>query len=389
MLKTLSSVLLLLFVTAAQAGYTYKTDSGIEFEVGGRIVLQYRDYEITDFEADDAFELVGDDGQILDQDDAFALTTADQEYRIRRFRPSLDVTFNDDWEASLSWELAGGRRNVKDAYVRYRGIEWLDIKVGNETVPFSRERMTSSARQHSAERGIMGSTEFGVPGRHPGIHLRTRFDYPLNLRLSYVDANIDGDILTEIQFITPWGASSVDNNQQDEGTMTVARLEYKVFGRGRYREGDLSRKPSLHLSAAMMDWDNKDDVVEIDHVDGWELAAAYRGYDWSVDLQYHEISATSPYTIGRRLFDDGKAEVQTFGVEVGHLFFEKQLEIFGSYQVMAADEWERDWKVYEFGASYLLDKHNHKVQVSYRRENDRKGHDVDKNTLYVQWQYNF
>lgn len=388
MYRIVYSVLLLLWATAASAGYTIKTDSGVKVEVGARLVLQYQDYELTDRE-DDAFGLVQGDDAILAEDDAFGLITADQEFKVRRFRPYIDAKFNDDWEASLSWELGQDRKNVKDAYVRYRGIDWLDVRIGSETVPFSRERMTSSARQHAPERALTGDTEFGVPGRQPGIHLRTRFDYPLNLRLSYVDANVHGDLLTEIQFINPWGSSNVDDNQQDEGTMTVARVDYEVFGRSRYREGHLQKKSSLVISAAVMDWDNKDKVVEIDHVEGWEVSAAYRGHDLSVDLQYNDISATSPYTLGRRLFDEGRADLQTYSVEAGYLFFEKQLEIFGTYQVMKADQWERNWKVYELGASYLFDQHNHKLQLSYRREAFRKGRDVDRNALYLQWQYDY
>lgn len=390
MFRMVYSVLLLLFATVANAGYEIKYDNGVELDFGGRLVLQYKDYELTDRE-DDAFALVEGDGDILAQDDALSLTHGDQEFVLRRIRPSINAKFNDDWEARLSWEFGDGPNNIKNAYVRYRGIDWLDIKVGHETVPFGRERMTSSGRQHAPERALTGDTEFGVPGRMPGIHFTTRFDIPVNMQLSYVDANVHGDLLTEIQFRSPWGATEVEDNLQDKGTMTVARIDYNIFGKVRYREGHLKGKPGLNLSMALMDWDHKNNinVVEIDHVEGWEVALAYRGYDLSVDLQYHDISATSPYTIERRLFDNGKAHLQTFSAELGYLFFEKQLELFGSYQTMAADEWDKNWRVYELGASYLIDKHNHKVQLSYQRETFRKGRDADKNTLYLQWQYNY
>ncbi len=389
MLKRIGSMLLLLLATQVQAGYQYKTQSGVEIEFGARVVLQYRDFESQDYEEDDAFGLVAGDNAILAEDDALGLTTADQQFRVRRFRPSIDVAFNKDWEASLSWELAAGRRNIKDAYVRFRGIEWLDVRFGSDTVPFSRERITSSARQHSPERAITGDTEFGVPGRQPGLHLRTRFDFPLNLRLSYADANIHGDLLTEIQFINPWGRSEVEDNLQDEGTMTVARLEYEVFGKMRYREGHLKEKPALHLSAAILNWQNKHQAVEIDALNGWEVAAAYRGYDWSVDLQYHELTADSPYDIDKRLFEHGKAALQSYSVEVGHMFFDKQVELFGAYQLMSADAWSQDWQVKEVGMSYFLDGHQHKLQLSYRKEQGRKGRDADQQSLYLQWQYDY
>lgn len=390
MLRIVYSVLMLLLATTAKAGYTIKTDGGAKYEFGGRIVVQYRERETTDRE-EDAFDLVEGDGNVLEEDDAFALTTADDDFRIRRFRPSISAKFNSDWEARLSWEFGDGPNEVKNAYVRYRGIQWLDIRVGNEVVPFSRERMTSSGRQHSANRALTGTREFGVPGRQPGIHLKTRFDYPVNLYLSYADANINGDILTEVQFLNPWGSSDIPDNMQDEGTLTALRVDYNIFGKQRYREGDLKGKPSLNFSAAIMDWDHKNNIniVEIEHVEGWEAALGYRGYGLSVDLQYQEISATSPYTLGRRLFDDGKAEIDTLSIEAGYLFFEKQLEIFGSYQVMATKEWDKDWKVYELGGSYLIDKHNHKLQISYRTEDYRKGRETDRDTLSVQWQYNF
>jgi len=361
-------LILLLFSTTARAGYEIKFDNEVTIEAGGRIVVQYQQFDVE-------IEGAGD--------------LNDDELIFRRLRPYLKLKYKDNWQVKLAWEIGEGRNSIKDAYVRYRGIDWLDIKLGNETLPFSRERMTSSAKQQSPERTLVGDTEFGVPGRQLGIHLKTGFAAPFSFYLSFAKANIHGDLLTEIQFISPLSNSRIADSLQDEGSIMVARVDYKLWGGTKYRQGNLKDNTGLTLSVAVYDWDNQHTVVEINHAEGIEVSVAYRGAGLSIDAEYNELSAESPFLLDRPLFDMGKAGLQQSSIEAGYLIFKNQLELVASIQAMQADNWSRDWGIWEVGANYFFSGHNHKLQLSYRDQENVKGKLVDERAVFLQWQYNY
>ena len=196
-----------------------------------------------------------------------------------------------------------------------------------------------------------------------------------------------------MQFISPISNSKIDDGLQDEGNLGVVRLDFNIWKGAKYRQGNLkglsTDNVGLTLSLALYDWDNKKDVVEIEHSDGAEVALAFRGYGLSVDVEYNDITAHSPFTLIRPLFANGQAAIEQFSIEAGYLIFNNQLEIIASQQSMKADTWINDWEIWEVGANYFFDGHKHKVQLSYRDEKNVKGKLVDESGLFLQWQYDF
>ncbi len=365
-MKHLLTVITVGTACAAQAGY--KLDYGEhQLELGGRVVLQLRDIEeVRDHQQQDL-----------------------REGRVRRLRPYLDYRFADDWRAKLSWEFAEDKNSVRSAYLQYQGIEGLSIRIGNDTVPFSRERITSSAKQAAPERMLTGDTEFGVPGRQPGLHLEYQAPWPVTLYLSSAAANIHGDLLTEIQFISPVEHQEIPDELQDKGWINAARLDYSLGHKVKYRQGDFKRKPGLMLSASAYRWHNTSTLVELDNVTGTELSAALRGYGVSVDAQYNHILAETPYQLERPLFSAGKATLDQYSLESGVMLWAQKVELIGSVQRMSAKTWTQHWDVWELGLNYYLDKHDHKFQLSYRDQQGVKGKTRTLKEWVLQWQYNY
>lgn len=47
----------------------------------------------------------------------------------------------------------------------------MKVTIGNTTVPFFREQLSSSSKQQLVERAFTGNHNYGVPENQQGIHL--------------------------------------------------------------------------------------------------------------------------------------------------------------------------------------------------------------------------
>jgi phosphate-selective porin OprO/OprP len=90
---------------------------------------------------------------------------------LRRSRLNIKAKITDDWKAKLQFELAENEaaNTIKDAYVNYCGLKYIDIVAGQSKEPFGLEAMTSSKNLSFIERSMV-SNAFR-PGRHLGILL--------------------------------------------------------------------------------------------------------------------------------------------------------------------------------------------------------------------------
>lgn len=380
-----------------QAGYSPINTPTQELEFGGRLVLQYSDVDIDD------------DGERFSESDT----------DVRRFRPHVKYQYND-WRAKLAWELSDRDSNtVKDAYVEYRGFNNIRIKFGNDSVPFSRERMTSSADQQLPERALSGENNWGAPGRLPALHLEYNPQTSSRFFASFARANLYSDNYSEIRFVGPWDNTQLDQRALNEGWMAATRVDYSWGRPVDYQQSDFKQKYGTTISLAGFNWRADDDAPTLyDHyadAEGIELSVATRVSGLSVDIQLQQISAdinarklsqelkdflgSDNPQVTTNILHNNTATLSHFTIDAGYMIIEDKLEVALSYQLLnSASEgkaasfssgktWEDSWVNQELGFSYFFDKHEHKIQASLRKDNNIQGQDESSLGLVLQWQY--
>ena len=86
---------------------------------------------------------------------------------IRRARFAVKTQITPDWYGEVDMELANGSFELKDAIVRYNGLEHWQFSVGSQKPDFSLSRNTSSRYLEFMERPMVVSAF--APSRHLGI----------------------------------------------------------------------------------------------------------------------------------------------------------------------------------------------------------------------------
>ena len=86
---------------------------------------------------------------------------------IRRARFAVKTQINRDWYGEVDMELANGSFELKDAIVRYTGVENWQFSVGSQKPDFSLSRNTSSRYLEFMERPMVVSAF--APSRHLGV----------------------------------------------------------------------------------------------------------------------------------------------------------------------------------------------------------------------------
>jgi phosphate-selective porin OprO/OprP len=88
--------------------------------------------------------------------------------QLRRARLSIKMPLGKNWSSKLQVAINEGDTTyeTKDLYLRYKGFDFADIKIGQSKEPFGLENLTSSANIVFAERGL---STFSL-GRSKGIN---------------------------------------------------------------------------------------------------------------------------------------------------------------------------------------------------------------------------
>ncbi|HYQ71621.1 MAG TPA: OprO/OprP family phosphate-selective porin [Gammaproteobacteria bacterium] len=117
---------------------------------------------------------------------------------IRRARLFMSGKVYEDWKFKLQTDFAGNDVSLKDAYLRYTGLDYADITVGNFKEYWSLEELTSSKYITFMERAL--PVEAFAPGRRLGIGGHSHSNGGMNWTAGYgvfadsVDAdNVNGN----------------------------------------------------------------------------------------------------------------------------------------------------------------------------------------------------
>ena len=91
------------------------------------------------------------------------------DFSIRRARFALKTQINHDWYGEVDLDMADGEFELKDAIIRYTGLEHWQFQVGNFKEIFSLQRNNSSRYLQFMERPMVCSAL--APSRHLGLNI--------------------------------------------------------------------------------------------------------------------------------------------------------------------------------------------------------------------------
>ncbi len=392
-----TSVALCLTCNSATADLDIPLSNNAEISLGGRIVVQHYDIELEE------------DDQKLNESDT----------DVRRLRPDVRVRW-EDWRAKLSWELSDRNPNtVKDAYIEYRGLDKVKIKLGNETAPFSRERMTSSRTQQLPERAYIGENNWGTPTRVVGVHAEAELNKRWSAFATLGRSDVYSDQQEEIRFLSPWRKHELDNVQMNSGTILATRLDMNIGNGAPYKQSQLKEKNGATFSLAGFYWQGDEDKPTsyefYERINGLEFAIGLRYQALSVDIQTQKTTANvNAYgysdtikerigidnpSITRGIVADNKAELTHANIDFGYMILPERLELAFNSGVLkagskgktptfnATEVWNDDWTYNEVGLNYFLDDHDHKLSASLRKDKNIEGENENASSLIIQWQF--
>ena len=361
-------------LSAYAGGITYK-DGDNYLKVGGRIQLQYH-------------QVQPDGGDTTD------------EIFFRRLRPYIEGSTHKDWKAKIQWDMgkATGENEIaiKDAYFQYKGMTNTKLTIGNANFPFSREFLTSSKYQQLVERTFVGDHNYGTPDRNVGIHLTGNSESKkLTWGASGTIASIDPDA-KKLDFDTPINA----NDDFNDGFMVGGRVDYHPFGKLKFSQGDFSRKTKATIGVAAYSWSNDSDnntytpgatsKADVDAVTGLEVSGAFRAAGFSIDAQYNSFNADTVETgFTGGLYQNGTTTLTNAAVEGGYMI-NNTVEIVAGYQTQDADGYATSWDRTSIGANWFINKHDTKVQLTYRMGENLNGEEKnDEDEVFLQTQFVF
>ena len=357
-------------LSAVAGGITYK-DGDKYLKVGGRIQLQYHQVD-------------PDGGSTTD------------EIFFRRLRPYIEGSTHKDWKAKIQWDMgkATGENEIaiKDAYFQYKGMSNTKLTIGNANFPFSREFLTSSKYQQLVERTFVGDHNYGTPDRNVGIHFTGNSESKkITWGASGTIASIDPSS-KKLDFDTPINT----NDDFNDGFMIGGRVDFHPFGKLKFSQGDFSGKTKATIGVAAYTWSNDDDnndiadKTNIDDVTGLEISGAFRAAGFSIDAQYNSFDADTieaGFTGG--LYENGSTTLTNAAIEGGYMI-NNTIEVVAGYETQDADGYATEWNRTSVGANWFIQKHDIKVQLTYRMGENLNGvENDDEDEVFLQTQFVF
>ena len=125
---------------------------------------------------------------------------------IRRARLSFKGTMWQDWKFQTEFDIADNNVGVKDLFLSYQGLDWLEITVGNQKQPISMELQESSNDIMFTERSLVNSLTETTFNRAIGLHFKSagnNWSAQIGVYGDTITANKNSDHADE-----GWGAAS-------------------------------------------------------------------------------------------------------------------------------------------------------------------------------------
>lgn len=151
---------------------------------------------------------------------------------IRRARFGVKSQVSKDWYGEIDMDLADGVVELKDALVRYTGLEGFEIQVGNFKENFSLQRNTTSRYLQFMERPMV---TYIAPSRHLGFNIEYASDYV------WASAGVFGQEVAGTEERT-----NVEDNNKDYGRGSG----YSYTGKVVFRPLAKMDNASLHIGFA-------------------------------------------------------------------------------------------------------------------------------------------
>jgi phosphate-selective porin OprO/OprP len=316
-----------------------------------------------------------------------------KEYQFFIPRARLEFAGNaytENLEYKISVDFGGGFVVLKDAVIDYGFVpEKLILRVGQSKRPFSRQFITSSAKQQFVERSF--TSAFFGRGRDIGLLIQN--DYKSSPTLEYAlgmfngtgefsrFSIIDGVDTTNVEEVP---VAALINNVPDQfRPQVVARLGYNHGGIKGYSEGDLSGGPLRFAIAASS-------IYNFDS--GRTTLKGWRGQGDFV-LKYRHLSVTGEFYAqsleGRDILREFDGDETGYLLQAGYLFgglFEPALR----YARATPEDAENDIESLAGAASFYFYGHKFKWQTDYTvSDRERVGDDETEHRLRSQLQLAF
>lgn len=383
------SLFLVAAPSAEASGITVYQDGDKYLKFGGRVILQYH---MTDIEN-------GADTDVL---------------QFRYLRPYIEGSLYKDWTGKIQLELgkasADNEVAVKEAFMRYTGYGSTVITIGQIDFPFSRENLTSSKKQHLAERTFTGSHDYGSLDKQLGLFVNgANGDKTVTWAAGATSTSIDPDS-DKLDFDTPVNKNADFN----EGWTLGGRVDYHPFGYLPFVQGNTfteSLKATVGVGAFVWnnDGDNNtyttngsdigagdsndtgEDLTDVDSVTAVELSAGVRLQGASLDVQYNQFKAKTVDTAySRGIFLNGETTLKSISIEGGYMVVPEKLEVVAGYESLDSDNYATKWTRTSVGVNYYIYGHDLKIQATYRMGSDVDGvKDSNMNELFLRTQFVF
>jgi len=368
----------------AVADVTVYNEGDKRVEVGGRVHLQYLHVDLDNQPSED-------------------------ETFFRRLRVYVAGTVTKNWfgkiEADFGAALDADEVAVTDAYMRYTGFkaDGMQLTIGNQKPPFSREFNTSSNKRQTVERPFTGDHNFGNPDRFIGF----RFDglaaaRKLGYSVAAGQEHHDPDVRF-IDFDTP------TNTKEDwnEGSLLAATLTLFPWGPMQLEQCDFDAgRFKANFSVAAYTWNNDGDNnsytddsgnalnaerADLDSADGWELSADLRGHGLSVTGAVNRITGdTVDPAFSGGIYTAGTTDLDQLSLIGGYMVIKQRFEVVLGWQSQDADGYAEEWTRTQVGLNYFYNQHKVKAQLNYSiGENVFGQSGVDTDTTQLQLQYYF
>ncbi|MBU2652414.1 MAG: hypothetical protein KKA81_15910, partial [Bacteroidetes bacterium] len=296
----------------------------------------------------------------------------------------------------FQWDMGKNSLEVINVYIEYMGFKSVSVILGDRNFSFSRELLTPAEERLTVERTFVGDHNYGTPDKQTGIHLNGNFKekmfgWGFSVAKGAVDPDnkkLDFEPVIQVDAGEDWS----------EGNMVGARFDFFPAGYFKFSQGDFEGEPKIALGVGAFIWKNDEDNLDpartkndVDEVHGFEISGAFRGKGFSIDCQYNSFSSElvdAGITSG--LYKNSETILENFAVEGGYLIKPLMVEVVTAYEIQNADNYDKYWTRFSGGVNYYIEKHDIKLQATYRigeNKDGADGNDVDE--LFVQAQYLF